>query len=259
MVTMNKMLVEFLVGGAQKGGTTTLDDYLRHHPEIGMATIKEVHFFDNELQFEKNEPDYSEYHRHFQKNPAKSQIKYGEATPIYMYWNEAPSRIHQYNPAMKWIILLRNPIERAHSHWNMERIHGTDELDFLVALLNEPSRCQAAQPLQHRNFSYIDRGRYAGQLKRIYSLFPRSQILVRKSEDLFESPNRLIQETCDFLGVQTVSFNAPIHHHALPYAAPMKREEWSYLEQMLEPEIRSLEELLQWDCAHWLKPPATLI
>lgn len=82
MVTMNKMRVEFLVGGAQKGGTTTLDGYLRHHPEIGMATIKEVHFFDNELQFEKNESDYSEYHRHFQKIQPRARSNMARRRPF---------------------------------------------------------------------------------------------------------------------------------------------------------------------------------
>ena len=76
--------VDFLIAGTQKGGTSALDAYLREHPEIRMANRKEVHFFDNEVIFNSNKPDYSMYHSLFQ--PVGPQMLLGEATPIYMYW-----------------------------------------------------------------------------------------------------------------------------------------------------------------------------
>ena len=101
-----KRAVDFVVCGTQKGGTSALDAYLREHPEICMAVRKELHFFDNEKKFSSGKPDYSKYHDSF--NPQKLHKLLGETTPIYMYWNESPRRIWEYNPNMKLIVLLRN-------------------------------------------------------------------------------------------------------------------------------------------------------
>jgi hypothetical protein len=118
--------VAFVIAGTQKGGTTALASYLYEHPEIGMPTVKEVHFFDTEDHFASAEVDYAKYHAYF--DPAVRKRLLGDATPIYMYWDAAPPRIWQYNPAMKLILLLRNPITRAYSQWNMERERGSDPL-----------------------------------------------------------------------------------------------------------------------------------
>ena len=106
------MRVDFVIGGAQKGGTSALDSFLRQHPEICMPTTrKELHFFDRE---EENR-DYKKYHRNFK--PKKNQHRViGEASPIYMYWETAPYRIWKYNPQMKWILALRNPVEIGRAH-----------------------------------------------------------------------------------------------------------------------------------------------
>jgi hypothetical protein len=88
--------VAFVIAGTQKGGTTALASYLYEHPEIGMPTVKEVHFFDTEEHFAPAEVDYAKYHAYF--NPAVRKRLLGDATPIYMYWDAAPPRIWQYNP-----------------------------------------------------------------------------------------------------------------------------------------------------------------
>jgi len=181
-------IVDFVIGGTQKGGTTALDAYLREHPEICMATKqavsssrghpeirtagkKEVHFFDNEDYFSNGKPDYSKYHRRF--NPEKAHQVLGEATPIYMYWNDSPRRIWEYNPKMKIIVLLRNPIDRAYSHWNMERLRNADTLFFWEAIKNENERCREALPLQHRVYSYISRGLYTEHCKGFGRIFQK--------------------------------------------------------------------------------------
>ncbi len=138
-----EMKIDFLVAGVQKSGTSALDKYLRLHHQIEMAKEKETHFFDNEDNF-ANPVDYSQYHIFFDTNGKK---KRGEATPIYTYWYSAPQRIWQYNPAMKWIIILRNPIDRAYSHWNMERNRNADSIAFSEAIRTEEIRCRSALPL----------------------------------------------------------------------------------------------------------------
>ena len=127
--------VDFAICGTQKGGTSALDAYLREHPEICMADVKEVHFFDTEKHFAREAINYSKYHSFF--TPQKSHKILGEATPVYMYWPNAPQRLREYNPRMKLIILLRNPIERAYSHWNMQRTRGIDKLPFWDAIREE--------------------------------------------------------------------------------------------------------------------------
>lgn len=242
--------VDFIICGTQKGGTTALDVYLRENPSICMAEKKEVHFFDNEENFAKK-ADYSSYHSLF--NPTSSHKLLGEATPIYMYWYSAPRRIWEYNQDIKLIVLLRNPIERAYSHWNMERSRGYESLPFWEAIQNERQRCMEALPLQHRVYSYIDRGFYVEQLRRLWAFFPKNQTLVLKSERLKYQPQEALHEVYSFLGVDggdAVSFKDV---HSRKYDLPMTNKERSHLRYIYEFEIRELERELGWDCSDWLK------
>lgn len=252
------MKVDFLIAGTQKGGTTTLDAYLRNHPDIRMARKKEVHFFDNDRFFDSETPDYDLYHSHFPIDRRAPNVLYGEATPIYMYWREAPGRIHRYNPGMKLIILLRNPIERAYSHWNMQRDREIDTATFLEALHSEAIRCRAAWPSQERHFSYVDRGHYVDQLERIYGYFPKDQVLVLRSNDLETAPSRALDRTCDFLCIPRLQVNDSLHLHARAYPSPIGPKEWAYLRELFEREVSALEALTGWDCSDWLQPPASV-
>jgi hypothetical protein len=249
-ISGHRRKVDFIIAGAQKGGTTALDAYLRTHPEIGMADIKEVHFFDEEKYFLKTQPPYSIYHRHF--SHAAARKIWGEATPIYMYWLKAPQRIHQYNPRMKLLMVLRNPIERAYSHWNMERDRSADNFSFWAAIQNEKERCREALPLQHRVYSYVDRGFYTEQLERIWKFFPRTQTLVLKNESLRNHPLQTMNEICDFLGVERFEKVEHKEAHSRQYLAPMGAPEKKLLKRIFKPEIRKLEQLLNWDCSDWL-------
>src|SRR4029077_5369135 len=198
------MRVDFVIGGTQKGGTSALDSFLRQHPEICMPTTrKELHFFDRE----EEDRDYKKYHRNFK--PKKKQHRVvGEASPIYMYWETAPYRIWKYNPKMKWILALRNPVERAFSAWNMETKRGTEKLPFAEAIEKEPERRRTALPLQHRVFSYIDRGFYAHQVRRLFNIFSTGNCLVLLNEDLRRDHTKTLRHVFEFLGVDS-SFVPP--------------------------------------------------
>ena len=104
--------VDFLIAGVQKGGTFSLYRLLERHPEISLSKSKEVHFFDDEGSIGLA-PRYGQYHRNFPRW-RQGQVR-GEATPIYIYWPEALERIRAYNPDIKLILLLRDPIERTYS------------------------------------------------------------------------------------------------------------------------------------------------
>ncbi|MGH8746044.1 MAG: sulfotransferase domain-containing protein, partial [Burkholderiales bacterium] len=241
--------IAFVAGGTQKGGTTALATYLIEHPEISLATVKESHFFDTEENFAQAKPDYAGYHALYAPRPGASLL--GDCTPIYMYWSEAPRRIAAYNPAMKWILFLRNPVTRAYSQWNMEVKRGRETLPFEEAVRAERARCAATGPLQHRRWSYVDRGRYSVQLRRIAQYFPRSQMLVLKSEAFRIEPAPALARIAAFLGVGPFPRSTKRDVFALPYDAPITESARQFVYGELAEDIREVERMLGWDCSDW--------
>lgn len=230
-----------------------LYSYLREHPEICMANTKEVHFFDNEEYF-KNvvSPDYSLYHAFFTPQPGHKVL--GEATPIYMYWNDSPKRIWQYNTKMKIIVILRNPIDRAYSHWNMERSRGMENLSFWDALLNEQARCRKALPFQHRVYSYVDRGHYLEQLRKLWIYFPKERVMVVKNEDLRYRPHDTLNRIAEYLCIDPKPFAqlGPRYVHSREYLNEISKQEREFLLHIFYFEIRALEQALNQDFSEWL-------
>ena len=246
----NNQMANFLICGTQKGGTSALDTFLREHPEVCMANRKEVHFFDNEKNFHNNRPDFSRYHSFFSPNSSHKLL--GETTPIYMYWYDSPRRIWQYNPNMQIIVILRNPIDRAYSHWNMEWSRKADDLPFWDAIQSERERCREALPYQHRVYSYVDRGFYIEQLRRLCTYFPQKQILILRNEELKGHPQESLNKVCDFLNVNPFRNIIAKDVNSRPYIFRMNSREKQYLRTIFEYEIRSLERVLNWDCRNWL-------
>lgn len=244
--------VDFLIAGTQRGGTTTLVEYLMQHPQICIPTKKEMHFFDKERLWRTKTPDYAIYHAEFPGDP--SQRLLGEATPIYMYWNPALPRIRDYNPQIKLIVILRNPVTRAYSHWNRERSQGREPLTFREALLAEPARTKQASPAQLRHASYIDRGMYTKQLARIGEFFPPEQVLVLRTDDFSRALASMFARIAAFLGVTPFTPTQEIVAHEGAYAHPMEADDRRYLAGVFKEEIGSLERLLGWNCSDWLAP-----
>jgi hypothetical protein len=242
--------LSFLICGAQKGGTTALADYLRPHPQLFLPEQKELHFFDDESQ-PWRQPRYDSYHHHFRS--AKPEQRRGEATPVYMYWEPCAERIWRYNSAMRLVVVLRNPISRAYSHWAMERRRGAEPLSFEEALAEEVERCRGALPLQHRVFSYADRGFYSGQLRRLWRFFGREAVLVLRQEELRQDPQACLNRVCDHLGVTLLPAVERMESHVGDYQEPMTVSCQALLRQLFWHEICQLEALLGWDCRTWLR------
>lgn len=243
------MLVNFVIGGTQKGGTSALDSFLRQHPQICMPeTKKELHYFDKEENF-AGRPKYKTYHANFK--PGSQHRVIGEATPIYMYWNAAPQRIWSYNPKMKWIMVLRNPVERAFSAWNMEAKRDAERLSFKEAVEREPERCREALPLQHRVFSYIDRGFYSAQVRRIFNIFGRENCLILLNEDLRNNHKDTLRGVFDFLAVDhnIIPNEASVFEH--DYDATIDPDLCCSLMETFYFDIKELERLLQRDLSAW--------
>jgi hypothetical protein len=191
--------IEFLVVGAQKAGTSSLHDHLRQVPGLSMPEKKELHFFDCET-IDWKDPDYRAYHDRF---PEREGMR-GEVTPIYSYWPDSLERIARYQPGMKIIVLLRDPVARALSHWRMEYARGSDRVPFAAAIraCRERVTADAASKAgHHRVYSYVERGFYAAQLRRCIALFGHDRVLTIFSRDLRLAPLATMLRIGDFLGV----------------------------------------------------------
>jgi len=203
-------LVNFVIAGVQKGGTTALFDYLGDYPDIALPDAKELHFFDDEGQA-WSRPDYAAYHARF---PDPGGRPCGEATPIYVYWPNSLERMAAYNPAMKLIVVLRDPVQRAWSHWRMEYARGVETQPFAWCIREGRQRLFDAEPWgHHREFSYVERGFYGEQMQRLYGLFPRSQVLVLTSDALRRNPGPALAQVRAFLGLPRAPAPAPREVH----------------------------------------------
>jgi hypothetical protein len=212
---VERPLVNFIIAGVQKGGTTALYEYLADEGDIALSRAKEVHFFDDETQDWSN-PDYGAYHAAF---AAPGDRPCGEATPIYVYWPNSLERIRAYNPAMRLILVLRDPVRRAWSHWQMEYARGAETKPFAWCIRQGRQRLFDGVPWgHHREFSYVERGFYGEQVERLFALFPRDQVLILGSEALRGNPGE--------------SLAAVREHLDLPPGAPPKPREVHTARQM---------------------------
>ncbi len=241
------------MGGAQKSGTSTLDAWLRLHPGIRMSEVKETHFFDDESRDWEN-PDYRDLEELL---PEGTGFLRGESTPISFYWGPSIERLARYRPELRFVILLRNPVTRAHSHWHMEISRSTETLSFSDAIRKGRRRMEMAdarhQP--HRIYSYVERGFYAHQLEFLLGHFPREQIHFETFETFFPDPLAGLQRIATFLGLQApfgpvanLHLNAA---HDAAYAADLSEYDHRHLVELYREDVEKLELLLGRGLPEW--------
>jgi len=204
-----RCLPDFLMIGAQKSGTTSLFHYLRQHPQILPSKIKEVHYFDGGMIPTVDNYKLGEqwYKAHFPlKIFMNKRCRTGEASPLYIFNPLAPKRIFDLLPEVKIIAVLRNPTERAISHFFHE-MRREEILPIDEALRAEEARL--APVIKNNNFkdkifrksSFKSRGHYKEQLERYLEYFPMENLHVICSEDLFSDTESELVKVFDFLGV----------------------------------------------------------
>ena len=225
------ILPDFLIIGAARSGTTSLYEYLSQHPSVIPGVGKEVYFFDK--NFSKGINWYKSFFptklsKSKLENKQKRSCLTGEATPRYLYHPHTPKRVFDLIPNVKLIILLRNPIDRSFSHYQMEYSSGHEKLSFEDATFQEQERIKDDKEKMFTNDSfysvefyrksYLTRGIYVDQLKRWFEYFPREQFLILKSEDFYSKTSEVYQQVLDFLGLSKFELNSFKAHRMRKYS-----------------------------------------
>ncbi|MHA2066609.1 MAG: sulfotransferase family protein [Candidatus Thorarchaeota archaeon] len=193
------MKPNFIIVGAQKCATTSVWAYLREHPGIHVANEKELRFFDGymwDYGFDWYENNFlPEKDAMFEGPFMEGKTPVGEASPIYIHTPEAIPRIATYNPAMKIIIMLRDPVRRAISNYWWSKRMTNETLPLMEALHAEDGRNGISNPFYH----YKAWGKYVEYLEQIYAWFPAEQVLIGRQEDLHQRPADFMHRVTAFL------------------------------------------------------------
>lgn len=214
-------LPNLFILGAAKSGTTTLHTYLAETPDVCMSHPKEPFFFECEYHLG------IDYYRRTYFAHWKGERVIGEARHRNLFLPYVPERVRAFNPEAKLLVVLRNPVERAYSHWWHWYFHGREKLDFRAALeadlerIQKGLRCDTPEEIEGhcRNLgydgydshgfgtyrTYVDSGYYLEQIQRYLKLFPREQMKIILFEDLVKEPRRAMSEVSDFLGVENLT------------------------------------------------------
>lgn len=196
-------LPNFFILGAAKAGTTSLYEYLKLHPQIFLPYVKEPQFFCNDLLYSEGLVNYLETHfKGAEGFPAR-----GEATPHYLFYEKAAQRLAETLPEthQKFIVILRDPVERAYSlYWNM--VHeGYETLSFEQAIKAEYERRCNADDIEKRGtlrFQYVESGMYAQQLNRYLKYFSLDKFLILLQADLARDPAAELKKVLRFIAVE---------------------------------------------------------
>lgn len=214
-----KSTLDFIVIGAQKAGTTSLFEYLKRHPQIFLPPGKEVHFFSHDTERARG------WHDYIKKNFAAADPAHmwGTVTPSYMVggayetsktptdisasYNErtVPSRIRDRSPAVRLIAVLRDPVERAYSHYRMTSMNGLERRSFDQAIeqLLKAEALDNARQFPEENTGYVTWGEYGRILSGYFDIFPRDQILVLFTHELNHTPEKLLTRIYEFLDIES--------------------------------------------------------
>lgn len=257
-------MIDFLIIGAQRGGTQSFYDYLLQHPSIVPAIRPDIQFFDQHYErgidwYVSQFPLLSGYYG--SKRPENCLT--GEASPFYLHHPLVPHRLHQHCPKAKLIVLLRNPTDRAYSHYRQAVRSGKEFFPFMTALKIEAKRSEKGNQRLHENpniyseknlfTSYIAHGIYVLQIKRWQALFPTKQLLFIRSEDYFSDPIPHIVRAYQFLGL------TPFQPHRVapppvPFFQYLTDQTRARIDRVFKPSNDELYRLLNWSQA-WESEP----
>ncbi|GAA4676913.1 sulfotransferase [Nocardioides nanhaiensis] len=202
-------LPRYFVVGVKRGGTTSLDEYVVDHPLVLRGLVEkgcryyDVNYHRGPAWFRSHLPRSAALDRAEARLGARPIV--GESSPYYCYHPEAPGRIAADVPDARLLLMLRDPVERAWSHYRYEVARGFESLPADEALAAEAQRLadpdETTRWYHHRHFSYVGRSRYAEQLRRLHEHFDPEQVLVLQSEQLFADPAAVMARVFEHLGL----------------------------------------------------------
>ncbi len=213
-------LPDFFIVGAAKAGTTSLYEHLRSAPGVHMSPVKEPHYFAPNVwtdQPDKKVVDPAAYRALFQWADEKDAV--GEASPFYLWDPDSPALIKEMVPQARVIMMLRDPVERAFSHYLMEVGSGSETLSFYEALQANARQSDGTWGVGRH---YLEMGQYSKQVRRYLDRFGDSKIKVIFFEDFKEDAKAIVEEILRFLGVEgrDIILEAKVHN---AFAAPRGR------------------------------------
>ncbi|MFS8118511.1 MAG: Wzt carbohydrate-binding domain-containing protein, partial [Microcoleus sp.] len=246
-----KQKPDFLILGAQKCSAESLYGYLDNHLQMIKEGARQVHFF--ELNFERGVEWYS---KQLTRSVAGEKVLLWEMTPYYIYHPLVAERVYKCFPDVKLIVMLRNPVQRAWLHYNLEVAVGCEKLDFEKAIASEGDRLKGEiekikaddgyYSFNHQHYSYLSRGIYVEQIKNWLDYFPKEQLLILKSEDFQKDSGKVFSRVLDFLDINASAVKEYQSNSAEDYSNMPKAIEQELI-GYFEPYNRELSELLKED------------
>ena len=252
----SKNMFQFLVAGVMKSGTTTLYGYLTTHPNISMSIPKELHFFDND-GLDWKHPNYSLYEA--KKRTGSHDRLRGEASPKYICWPNAFQRIKEYNHQMKIILIFRDPVKRAWSHYNVLFNEGKRNESFASLIQENQSELNNASLAgPNSSCNLVKRGFYGIQLQQLLSVFPRNQILLLLLENMEKDPDGVLRKISEFL---EISYPPPVVAKLHRNYGDKKRidkpklimneTDAKYLRSLYKEDLKLFAKLSRLNISHW--------
>lgn len=230
--------LDFIILGAQKAGTTSLYSYMSKHPKIVPALRKEVEFWS--WKFHRG---LDWYLAHFPKIPRDRHLLTGEACPGYLDFPETAERLREHFPNLKFIVLLRNPVDRAISHYYHWVRRNQEKLPLEQAIEEKRKEIEEKGTVWRIHSNYLARGIYVEFLKHWFSIFPREQFLILESEPFNGDPSSTLHQVYDFLGLPAYDLAEYKKYNSGSYS-PAETEIRAELAKFYAPYNRELEELL---------------
>lgn len=263
----------FMIIGTQKGGTTALHSYLLQHPKLIAPAQKELHFFDT---FESR--PISDYLKQFPKEYFGTSLSF-ESTPRYIYYPGVAEKIYSFDPKIKFIVVLRDPVKRAYSAWNMYKqlAHQDHFLTYFKNLEAENPKEQFYSLFYQGEFptfeawvrreiddpfvkaliepSILGRGYYKEQITKYLSVFPREQFYFADSKELKNNTLKILNEIALFLEIQdfgNIEVDLSLKHQR-KYEDPFPVELYRKLLLHFQNKNKGLESLISLNL-EWMKP-----